>query len=168
MVVKSLRANPPTDDKRWLIVNATMRKHGYQPHALIETLHTVQETFGFIDDPALRFVTTSLDVALSHAMGVATFYHFFSMKPPGKHSCVVCTGTACYIKGSSEILNTIDTHFHVQDGETTENGELSILTARCLGACGLAPVVVLDGETIPKADPAEIVPIVEGAINNGS
>ena len=71
-------------------------------------------------------------------------------------------------EGGTNGAKAIDEHFHVQDGETSEDGELSVLTARCLGACGLAPAVILDGETIPKAAPAEIVPIVEGAIKNGS
>ena len=81
----------PSPDKRWKIVEATMRRLGNQSNGLIEALHTVQESFGYLDTDSLRFVATSLRVPLSQAYGVATFYHYFTMKPPGKHTCVVCT-----------------------------------------------------------------------------
>jgi hypothetical protein len=90
----------PSADKRWKIVDATARRYGREPHALIETLHTVQESFGYLDETALRYVAGSLKLPLSRVYGVATFYHFFTLKPKGKHTCVVCTGTACYIKGA--------------------------------------------------------------------
>ncbi len=167
MAVKSLRAAPPSDDKRWLLVNAAMRRYGYQPDALIEALHTVQESFGYIDPLALRFVADSLSVPLSHAYGVATFYHFFSLKKLGRHSCVICTGTACYIKGSGDLLRAIEEKFGVADGETSDDGELSILTARCLGACGLAPAAVLDSEVMPKQTAEEVVTLIEEVLRNG-
>jgi bidirectional [NiFe] hydrogenase diaphorase subunit len=134
----------PSADKRWRIVDATMRRLGNESHALIEALHTVQESFGFLDTDSLRYVANSLRVPLSQAFGVATFYHYFSLKPPGAHTCVVCTGTACYIKGASKLLQTIEQKFGIRPGETTEDGNLSLVTARCLGSCGLAPVAVFD------------------------
>ena len=76
----------PSDDKRWRIVNGTMRRHGYSRDALIETLHTVQQSFGFLDKESLAFVAASLRVPLSQSYGVATFYHFFTLKPPGEHT----------------------------------------------------------------------------------
>ena len=134
----------PSADKRWRIVDATMRRLGNESHALIEALHTVQESFGYLDTDSLRYVANSLRVPLSQAFGVATFYHYFSLKPPGAHTCVVCTGTACYIKGAAKLLQTIDQKFGIRPGETTEDGNVSLLTARCLGSCGLAPVAVFD------------------------
>jgi bidirectional [NiFe] hydrogenase diaphorase subunit len=134
----------PSQDKRWRIVDATMRRLGNESHALIEALHTVQESFGFLDTDSLRYVANSLRVPLSQAFGVATFYHYFSLKPPGAHTCVVCTGTACYIKGSAKLLQSIEQKFGIRPGETTEDGQLSLVTARCLGSCGLAPVAVFD------------------------
>ena len=104
----------PSDDKRWRIVNGTMRKHGYSRNALIETLHTVQSSFGFLDMPAIKFVAQSLRVPLSQAYGVVTFYHFFSLKPPGKHTCTVCTGTACYIKGSDKLVAEAEKLLHIR------------------------------------------------------
>lgn len=136
----------PSDDKRWKIVNGTMRRHGYSRNALIETLHTVQKSFGFLDRESLQFVAQSLRVPLSKAFGVATFYHFFSLKPAGDHACVVCLGTACYIKGAARLLAGIESSFGIKPGETTLDGKVSVLTARCVGSCSFAPVAVFDGE----------------------
>jgi bidirectional [NiFe] hydrogenase diaphorase subunit len=141
---------PPSDDKRWKIVNATMRRNGYAEHALIEALHSVQDAFGYLDETAMRFVAGSLDLPLSKVYGVATFYHLFMLKPKGRHACVVCTGTACYIKGAGALVEGIEEAFGVQPGETTGDEALSVLTARCVGACGLAPAVVLDGDVLGK------------------
>lgn len=136
----------PSDDNRWKLINATMKRHGYQPNSLIETLHTVQESFGYLDEVSLKFVSHSLKVPLSSVYGVATFYNFFNLKPQGKHTCVVCLGTACYIKGTNEIAEEIKKEFKIGMGKTTEDGQVSLLSARCLGACGIAPAVVIDGE----------------------
>lgn len=150
------KASPPSDDRRWKIVEGAMRRHGHEPSALIEVLHTVQETFGFLTDEALRFVAVSLRIPYSKVYGVATFYHFFSLKPPGEHACVVCTGTACYIKGAQGLLNAVEEVAGIKPGETTKDGKVSLLTARCLGACGLAPAVVYDGDVGGKATPDSV------------
>ncbi|MCX8084882.1 MAG: bidirectional hydrogenase complex protein HoxE [Calditerrivibrio sp.] len=140
------KINPPSDDKRWRFVLNTMKKYGFSPDALIEVLHTVQEYFGYIDESAIRFVSESLKIPFSKTYGVVTFYHFFTLKPKGEHTCVVCTGTACYIKGAGELLNHISLECNIKDGETTKDGKVSLLTARCVGACSLAPVIVFDNE----------------------
>jgi bidirectional [NiFe] hydrogenase diaphorase subunit len=150
------KPSPPSDDKRWKLVAATMRRHGHQRHALIETLHTVQQSFGFLDDVSLRFVAHSLRLSLSQAYGVATFYHFFGLKPPGEHTCVVCMGTACYIKGAPALLAEAERSAGLKPGETTLDGRVSFLTARCLGSCSLAPAVVFDGEVAGKVGPSEL------------
>jgi bidirectional [NiFe] hydrogenase diaphorase subunit len=147
----------PSTDKRWKIVEATARRYGREPHALIETLHTVQESFGYLDETALRFVAGSLKLPLSRVYGVATFYHFFTLKPQGKHTCVVCTGTACYIKGAPALLDALRERYGIHPGETTADNKLSLLTARCLGSCGLAPAVVLDSAVIGRTGPAEML-----------
>jgi len=147
------RVLPPSEDKRWRIVEGTMRRNGFSRNALIETLHTVQESFGYIDDDSMHFVAESLHVPLSRVYGVSTFYHLFTLKPAGDHSCVMCTGTACYIKGINEMLANVEETYEIQPGETTEDGRISLLTARCLGSCGLAPVAVFDGEIVGKLNP---------------
>ena len=151
----------PSDDKRWKIVEATARRHGREPHALIETLHTVQESFGYLDEMALRFVASTLRVPLSRVYGAATFYHFFTLKPKGRHTCVVCTGTACYINGATQILAAISADLGVQPKQTTADGRLSLLTARCLGACSLAPAAIIDGQVEGRVRPAELVARLE-------
>lgn len=156
----------PSDDKRWKIVEATARRHGREPHALIETLHTVQECFGYLDETALRFVAGTLRVPLSRIYGAATFYHFFTLKPKGKHTCVVCTGTACYIKGAAALIGAVESRYGIKPGETTADGELSLLTARCVGSCGLAPAVVLDNNVLGKAGPADMIQRIEKGIGN--
>lgn len=143
---------PPSTDKRWKIVETTARRYGHAPHALIETLHSVQECFGFLDEPSLRYVANLLQLPLSKVYGVATFYHFFTLKPPGKHTCVVCMGTACYIKGAATLISGVERKYKIKPGQTTPDGNLSLLTARCLGSCGLAPAVVFDGEVAGRLD----------------
>ncbi len=157
-----------TEDRRWRMVSRTMRLHGYEPAALIETLHTVQEHFGFLDPDALREVARELRVPLSRVYGVATFYHHFTLKPPGDHTCVVCKGTACYIAGASEILKTIEEQAGIIPGETTDDGRMSLLTARCLGSCGLAPAVVLDGEVCGRMNSAAVLQRIGEWTNHGS
>ncbi len=142
----------PTEDKRWRIVEATMRRTGFEPSGLIETLHSVQQAMGYLDEPALRWVATSLRVPLSKIYGVATFYHHFTLKPQGRHTCVVCLGTACYIKGSKQLLEQVEKKLGIHDGQTTADGEMSLLVARCIGACGLAPAAVVDGQVQGKSE----------------
>src|SRR5215471_17791233 len=144
---------PPNEDKRWRLVDATMRRLGRQSRGLIETLHTVQEAFGYLDETALKYVAASLRVPVSRAYGVATFYHFFTLKPAGEHTCVICLGTACYIKGAPQLLEAMEKDLGVRPGETTADGKVSLLTARCLGSCGLAPAVVYDQEVAGKVNP---------------
>lgn len=137
---------PPSEDNRWKIVNGTMRKNGFARHALIETLHTVQQSFGYLDDDAIRFVARSLRVPLSQAYGVVTFYHYFNLKPPGRHTLTVCAGTACYIKGADKLIADAEKRLGIQPGKTTADGEVSLMMARCVGACSRAPVALCDGE----------------------
>ncbi len=155
-MIATQRPSPPSADKRWRIVEATMRRTGYEAHALIETLHSVQEAFGFLEPEGLRYVALSLRVPLSQVYGAATFYHFFTMKPPGKHTCVVCTGTACYIKGAPGLIQAVEDRYGIKPGETTEDGELSLLTARCVGSCSIAPVAVFDKDVIGKLKPEDM------------
>jgi bidirectional [NiFe] hydrogenase diaphorase subunit len=150
------KPSAPTQDKRWKLVDATMRRVGQQSRGLIETLHTVQESFGYLDEQALRYVAMSLRVPLSRAYGVATFYHFFTLKPAGEHTCVICLGTACYIKGGPQLLETAQRDLSVEPGETTPDKKVSLVTARCIGSCGLAPAVVYDQDIQGKVTPQSL------------
>jgi len=132
-------------DKRFKMLEAAMRRQQYQSDALLEVLHAAQELFGFLSDEVLVFVGRGLKLPLSRVYGVATFYNLFSLKPKGEHTCTVCLGTACYVKGAGEILAGLEQAHGVKAGETTPDGKLSVVVARCVGACGIAPAVAFDG-----------------------
>jgi len=121
--------------------------------ALIEVLHKAQELFGYLEDDVLLFVAHHLKLPPSRVYGVATFYHFFTLKPQGEHTCVVCMGTACYVKGADKVVEAIEKFAKIKPGETTPDNKLSLLTARCIGACGIAPAVVYDGAVTPRQTP---------------
>jgi bidirectional [NiFe] hydrogenase diaphorase subunit len=152
---------PPSDDKRWKIVETRMRRMGDRPAALIEALHSAQEAFGYLDEAALHYVGDTLGVPHSRVYGVATFYSFFTLKPQGEHTCVVCTGTACYINGAKDILTGLERQLGLRPKQTTADGKISLLTARCLGACSLAPAVVVDGEARGKVNAGDLVAQLE-------
>ena len=148
---------PAGDDKRWEAVENRMRMLGNRPEAVIEALHAVQESFGHISIEALHRISASLSVPPSTVFGVATFYHYFRLAPQGRHAAVVCTGTACYIDGSTELLEVIRRELGVAPAGTTEDGSLSLFTARCIGACSLAPATIVDGQVEGRVDPQQFV-----------
>jgi bidirectional [NiFe] hydrogenase diaphorase subunit len=127
------------------MVDRTMERIRFEQDALLEVLNIAQETFGFLSEDLLIYISSHLHVPLSRAYGVATFYHLFTFTPRGEHNCTVCTGTACHVKGSAAIVETLAQVFSIRPGQTTSDGRFSLVTARCLGCCGLAPVIVLDG-----------------------
>jgi NADH:ubiquinone oxidoreductase subunit E len=102
-------------DKRFKMLEATMKKHQFQQSALIEVLHAAQELFGYLEFDLLYFIARGLKLPPSRVYGVATFYHFFSLKPKGEHTCVVCTGTACYVKGAWRLLDGVEHEAHLAE-----------------------------------------------------
>jgi bidirectional [NiFe] hydrogenase diaphorase subunit len=157
----------PSGDGRYKAVDMAMKRFRYQKDALLEVLNTAQEAFGFLSEELMTYVADQLSVPLSQVYGVATFYHLFTFEPLGKHNCVICTGTACHVKGSDKIVDTLAAEFNVPPGGTTPDGEFSLTTARCLGSCGLAPVVVLDGQVMGKETPATAIEHVKAVLQNG-
>jgi len=146
----------PSGDNRFKLLEATMKKNQYRPDALIEVLHRAQELFGYLSTDLLLFIANSLHLPPSRVYGVATFYHFFSLAPKGEHSCVVCLGTACYVRGAAAILAAAEQTLGIKAGHTTPDGRLSLETARCLGACGIAPTVVFDGTVTGHQTPDQV------------
>jgi bidirectional [NiFe] hydrogenase diaphorase subunit len=140
-------------DKRFKILEVHMKKHQFRHDALIEVLHKAQELFGFLEDDLLLFVSYKLKLPPSRVYGVATFYHFFTLKPQGEHTCVVCMGTACYVKGADKVIAAVQENLKIRSGETTADNRVSLVTARCIGACGIAPAVVYDGTVTPRQSP---------------
>ena len=162
--MKIARPPLPSPDKRWKIVDAKMRRLGYKKHALIETLHAVQESFGYLDEEALTFLAGALQVPPSKVYGVATFYNFFSLKPQGAHTCIVCLGTACYVKGADKVLAAVEKCSGIKSGETTADKQLSLLTARCIGACAIGPAVIYDGTVAGHQTPEQAVAKLKGVL----
>ena len=142
-----------SNDKRYKLLDAAMRRYGYQANALIEALHTAQQSYGFLDPAVLRMIAQKLKLPASKVYGVATFYNLFTLKPQGEHTCVVCTGTACYIKGAALLLRALDEEFGVTAGKTTPDRRLSVLQARCFGSCASAPAATLDGRMAANQTP---------------
>lgn len=149
-------------DKRLKILDVAMKRHQYQHDALIEVLHKAQELYGYLDAGVLLHVARGLRLPPSRVQGVATFYHLFTLKPQGEHTCVVCMGTACFVKGADRLLRQVEELARVKAGGTTPDGKLSVLTARCIGACGIAPAVVYDGVTAGQQDAEAVARRVGG------
>jgi bidirectional [NiFe] hydrogenase diaphorase subunit len=120
-------------------------------------LHAAQGIFGYLENDLLIYVARALKLPLSRVYGVATFYHFFTLKPKGKHVFVLCTGTACYVKGAAKIQHALERCCKTRFGETTPDGKISLVSARCVGSCGLAPVAVLDDGVAGKLTPDNAV-----------
>ncbi len=140
----------PSGDERYKAIDRTMKIFKYEKDALLEVLNSAQETFGYLTEELLVYISESLGVPMSQTYGVATFYHLFTFDPLGENNCIVCTGTACHVKGANQIVEAIASEFEVEEGGTTPDGVFSLTTARCLGSCGLAPVIVLNGEVKGK------------------
>lgn len=140
-------------DRRFKTLDMTMKRNQYKHDALIEVLHKAQESFGYLEEEVLTYIARELKLPLSRVYGVATFYHLFSLKPSGAHTCIVCLGTACYVKGSGKILEVLEQELGTSVGNTSPDGKVSLLSARCIGACGIAPAVVFDGVVAGKIEP---------------
>lgn len=148
------------DDPRVKRVVREMKLYDRRPDALIQILHIVQDIFGYLPEPVLRLVAKELRVPPSRVYGVSTFYHFFSLKPRGAHQCLVCMGTACYVKGAGKVMDQLQKSLGVKAGEVSADGTIGLSQARCLGACGLAPAVVFDQEILGRVDVAQIGDVV--------
>lgn len=119
---------------------------------LIEILHKAQAIFGYLPKEVLRFISTELDVPINKVYGVVTFYNAFSTKPRGKFVINVCTGTACYVKGAERLIQMIGEELNIKLGETTDDKLFTLTAVRCVGACSLAPVFVIDEDTYGRID----------------
>lgn len=158
----------PSGDKRFKILDTHIKRHQAKADALIEVLHKAQELFGYLENDLLLYIAHSLRLPPSRVYGVATFYHFFTLKPKGAHTCVICMGTACYVKGAEKLLHAIQDYAKVKPGETTEDNQLSLLTARCIGACGIAPAAVFDNVVTPRQTPETALEQIRKWVPHGS
>ena len=129
--------------------------------ALIPVLHEVQDTYGYLPEDVLLIVSDELNIPLSEIYGVASFYHFFSLEPKGEHIIRICMGTACYIKGAQAILDTFAKELNVEVSKTTEDGKFTLEATRCLGACGLAPVLTIGEKVYGKVNATDVAKILK-------
>ncbi len=124
---------------------------------LIQVLHSIQNEYNYLPQEVLEYISKALHIPLSKIYSIATFYAAFSLVPRGKHLCTVCMGTACHVRGAPEVLSRIEERLNIKAGETTADNQFTLETVNCLGACALAPIVVIDGEyygqtTVNKVD----------------
>ena len=131
------------DEEKLMRVKETIEKFKDMKGALIPVLHEVQDIYGYLPEEVLQVVSDGLQIPMTEIYGVASFYSFFSLEPKGEHVIHVCMGTACYIKGAQGILDRLSTDLNVPVGGTTEDGKFTLEATRCLGACGLAPVLTV-------------------------
>ena len=133
------------------MLEKVLKEHDFQESALLEILHKAQEIYGYLSKDLLMDISQSLNLPPSHVFGVATFYSLFKLTEPGEHIVTGCLGTACYVKGVEEIMQAVEREFKVKRGETTPDRKLSVFVTRCIGACAMAPNMVVDDEVIGKA-----------------
>jgi bidirectional [NiFe] hydrogenase diaphorase subunit len=138
------------DDKRRVMLEKVLKEHNYQESALLEILHRAQEIYGYLDKDLLMDISGSLNLPPSRVYGVVTFYSFFKLKKSGEHVVTGCLGTACYVRGVEQIMEAIEQEFNLKRGGSTADGKLSLLLTRCIGACAMAPNIVVDDEVIGK------------------
>ncbi|WMJ80421.1 NADH-quinone oxidoreductase subunit NuoE [Clostridium sp. MB40-C1] len=148
-------------DERLEKVQETIEEHKEVKGALIPVLHEVQKIYGYLPEEALHLVCKGLQVSMSEIYGVATFYSLFTLESKGKHIIKVCMGTACYVKGSQSVMEKLNSVLGVQVGKTTKDGKFTLEAARCLGSCGLAPVMMIDDRVYGKVTPDDVVRILE-------
>lgn len=127
---------------------------------LMPVLHSAQEIFGCLSLDVQKYISKELDIPVSDIYGVATFYSQFTLKPKGKYRIGVCMGTACYVKGSQAILNELAKELDMKVGDTTDDGLFTLEATRCLGACGLAPIIMINDDVYGRLKPEDIKEIV--------
>ena len=159
-----MRPPAPVEDTRQRVLDAALKRTGFRQDALIEVLHAAQNSFGYLTPELLWYVASRLRLPPSRVYGVATFYNFFSLKPPGDHTVIVCEGTVCYIRGAIKIADALQSEFGAAPGTTSSDGKVSVAIARCLGSCALAPIVVIDGQLIGKTSPEAAVERIRAVV----
>jgi NADH-quinone oxidoreductase subunit E len=151
---------PELTDDALLRIDAVIERYRDRPGCLIPVLEQCQEIFGYLPVELQEHIGKGLNIAGSTIFGVVSFYSFFTMVPRGRHSIKVCMGTACYVRGIGEVLSRIQAHYNLGIGETTADKRFSLESVRCLGACGIAPVIVIDKDTHGFVTPDSILDIL--------
>jgi NADH:ubiquinone oxidoreductase subunit E len=146
--------------KQYDEVNSIIDLYKDTEGSLIQILHAAQELYGYLPLELLEMIAGSLNKPLSEITGVVSFYSFFSTKPRGKHTIRVCLGTACYVRGGKKIVEALQKTYNMEIGETTKDGRFTFEIARCIGACGLAPAMMIDGKVYKQVTPQKLAAIL--------
>lgn len=128
---------------------------------LINVLHEAQDIFGYLPEELQLFISRKLGITAAKVFGVTTFYSYFTMEPRGKHVISICMGTACFVKGAAQILEEFKVQLNIKDNNTSEDGLFTITSLRCVGACGLAPVVTVDGKVFGRVKVEDVEKIIK-------
>lgn len=153
--------NPNENHKSYDQLKEYIEKVKGNQGVLIGVLHKAQEIFGYLPIEVQKFIAYHLNLPFSQVYGVVTFYNFFSMKPKGKNVINVCLGTACYVKGAERVVNDFEEALKIKMGDTTEDKQFTLTSARCFGACGLAPAVMVNEEVFGNVDKKKIEQIIK-------
>ena len=149
------------DNKKYQELAKYIEDLDYKPTELIAILHRAQHLFGYLPREVQEFIADKLNINVSKVYGVVTFYSFFTMEKKGKYVINICMGTACFVRGADKILKEFEEKLGIKNGETTEDGKFTLSTLRCVGACGLAPVVQVNGKTYGNATLETVAEILE-------
>ncbi|MGD8368327.1 MAG: NAD(P)H-dependent oxidoreductase subunit E [Desulfobacterales bacterium] len=153
--------HPDISEEMWGQVDEIISAHRALPGSVIAVLRKCQSVVGYLPQELMDYISEGLNIPRSDVFGVASFYALFSMVPKGRNMVRVCMGTACYVKGIKEVLNRIGNTYHLREGETTEDRRFSLEAVRCLGACGLAPVMVVNSDTHGDVSADKVIDILE-------
>jgi len=129
--------------------------------SLIQVLHKAQSIFGYLPSEVQLFIARKLDIPASEVFGVVSFYSYFSTEPKGEHTISVCMGTACYVKGAEKLMNKLESELNIKSGETTKDNKFTLKGVRCIGACGLAPVITVNEKVYGKVKEDDIKNILK-------
>ena len=138
---------PDISEDMWIKIDQIIETNRLVAGSIITALRECQDTVGYLPVELLDYISTGMNLPASDVYGVASFYALFSMTPKGRHTIKACLGTACYVKGIKEVISRIENAFGLKDGQTSEDRRFTLQGVRCLGACGLAPVMVIDQDT---------------------
>ena len=154
--------HPDVTEEMWGRIGQSIQTHRTVSGSIIAVLRECQEIVGYLPVALLDHISREMNLPSSEVYGVASFYALFSMTPKGRHTIKVCLGTACYVKGIKEVLSRIENQYQIKEGGTTEDRRFSLQGVRCLGACGLAPVMVVDHDTHGDVRADKVIDILEG------
>jgi len=153
--------HPDINEAMWPRIDQIIKKHKPISGSIITVLRECQNVVGYLPVELIDYVGRGMNLPRSEVYGVASFYALFSMTPKGRHTIKLCLGTACYVKGIKEVLSRVENQFKIKEGQTTDDRRFSLQGVRCLGACGLAPVMVIDGDTHGDISADKILDILE-------